>query len=164
MILVVVGLMYGFERLVKKMDDIAGNIEEDVIMQIGNTLYEPKNAKYYRFLPEKDMNSLYNDARIIVCHAGVGTILSSLIRNKSVITVPRRIKYGEHIDDHQLEMSGEFDRDGIIKVVYDIDKLNDVLTVMTNFHDNIELTKKKSVLSQKLKEYLNQLETQINRK
>ena len=40
LILVTVGLMYGFERLVKAMDGIAGRMDEVVIMQIGGTTYE----------------------------------------------------------------------------------------------------------------------------
>ena len=38
MIFVTVGMhTAGFERLVKKMDEIAGKIDEEVIMQIGGT-------------------------------------------------------------------------------------------------------------------------------
>jgi UDP-N-acetylglucosamine transferase subunit ALG13 len=47
MIFVTVGTHYqGFDRLIRKMDEIAGKIEEDVIMQIGSTQYKPINAKY----------------------------------------------------------------------------------------------------------------------
>lgn len=154
MILVIVGLMYGFDRLVREMDRISSDINEEIVMQIGNTKYEPKNVKYYRFVSEEKINNLYNDARIVICHAGVGTILSSLIRNKLVVVVPRRMKYGEHIDDHQLEIAKELEKDGIIKAVYDIDKLNYVLTdILLNFPTNGEQIRE-NLLAQKLKIYL----------
>jgi UDP-N-acetylglucosamine transferase subunit ALG13 len=38
-----------FTRLIKKMDDIAGKIDEEVVMQIGTVPYEPQNAKYFRY-------------------------------------------------------------------------------------------------------------------
>jgi beta-1,4-N-acetylglucosaminyltransferase len=157
MILVIVGLMYGFDRLVREIDRISTNISEDIIMQIGNTKYEPKNVKYYRFVTEDQINKLYNDARIIICHAGVGTILSSLLRNKLVIVVPRRMKYGEHVDDHQLEIAKELEKDGIIKAVYDIDKINQTLTEISNISFNGRKTGN-NLLTKKLKEYLKSIE------
>ena len=42
MIFVTVGTHdQGFKRLVKKMDEIAGQIDEEVVMQIGSTDYKP---------------------------------------------------------------------------------------------------------------------------
>lgn len=114
-----IGLMYGFDRLIKEMDEIAGRVGEEVIMQIGETTYEPKNARYFRFASKEEMDGLYDDARVVVCHAGVGSILTALEHGKPVIAVPRRKKYGEHIDDHQLDISGELEKQGRITVVCD---------------------------------------------
>lgn len=158
MILVIIGLMYTFERLVKEMDKIAANIDEEIIMQIGNTLYEPKNAKYYRFISEKEINRLYDDTRIIICHAGVGTILNSISRNKLVIVVPRRKKYGEHVDDHQIEITRELEKDGIIKAVYNIDELENILkNMLKDTNKTTKASKTENLLMIKLKEYINGL-------
>ena len=127
MILVTIGLMYGFDRLIKEMDEIAGRMDEEIIMQIGETAYEPKNARYFRFASKEEMDGLYDDARVVVCHAGVGSILTALEHGKPVIAVPRREKYGEHVDDHQLDIAREMEKRGQITVVRGVGELEGML-------------------------------------
>lgn len=97
MILVTVGLMYGFENLIREMDKIAGKIEEKVIMQIGNTSYEPKYAEYFRFASKEEIDELHNSARVVVCHAGVGSILTALQYNKPLIMCCIQHRWGLQI-------------------------------------------------------------------
>lgn len=127
MIFVTVGVMYGFDRLVKEMDEIAGRIAEAVVMQIGETTYKPKNARYFRFTSNEEIDRLYEDARVVVCHAGVGSIVTALEHGKPVIAVPRRKKYGEHVDDHQLEIARELEKEGAIIAIYNISDLEKAL-------------------------------------
>jgi len=154
LILVIVGLMYGFENLIQEMDKIAGKIDETVVMQIGNTSYEPKKAKYFRFISEKEIDGLYNDARIVVCHAGVGSILTALQHNKPIIAVPRKKKYGEHIDDHQIEIAREWEKEGKIIAVYNIDNLEKTIL---NFSQPSEIKIKNGTLIRALTGYLEEL-------
>ena len=50
MIFATVGLHYmGFERLIRKMDELAGEIDEEVIIQTGHTKYQPRNAAFFAF-------------------------------------------------------------------------------------------------------------------
>ncbi|KUK17270.1 PssE/Cps14G family polysaccharide biosynthesis glycosyltransferase [Thermococcus sibiricus] len=129
MIFVTVGTHYqGFERLIKKMDEIAGKIDDEVVMQIGYTDYEPKNAKWFRFLEkEEDILELYKKAEIIVAHAGAGTLLTALSFGKPIVVVPRLKKFGEHIDDQQLELAEALESMGKAIAVYDIEKLEDAI-------------------------------------
>jgi beta-1,4-N-acetylglucosaminyltransferase len=114
---------FGFERLVKKMDDIAGHINEEVVMQIGETKYNPKNAKYFSFTSEQEIQELCKKARIVVTHAGVGMILNALQEEVPVIVVPRLKKYGEVIDDHQIYLALELEKENKVTVVHDVDEL-----------------------------------------
>lgn len=154
MIFVTVGGMRGFERLVHQMDLIAGELEEQVMMQIGSTDYEPRNCDYSRFIPRDDMKKLYADARVVVCHAGTGSILTALEHNKPLILVPRLRKYGEVFDDHQLEIARDMESRGIT-VVYDISNLQSAV-------ENVDIgpvdIKGETTLVHMLKEYLDQLE------
>ena len=154
MILVIIGLMYGFERLIKKMDKIAGEIEEEVIVQIGLTDYEPKNVKYFKFGSEKYFNKQFREARIIVSHAGVGTILTARKFRKPIIIVPRQKKYGEHIDDHQMEIARELEGHKNIRVIYNINELEQNLNIPYKYFDN---NKHDSTLVVSLKKYINKL-------
>ncbi|KAF5055562.1 hypothetical protein DSECCO2_376500 [anaerobic digester metagenome] len=124
MIFVTVGTHnQGFERLVQKMDEIAGKIDEEVVMQIGFTEYEPKNAKWFKFVDIDEIRDFYKNADVIVSHAGAGALLDALSFEKPIIAVPRLKKFGEHIDDQQLELTEALEDKGQIKAVYEIDDL-----------------------------------------
>jgi len=126
LIFVTVGGMRGFERLICQMDVIAGELVEKVIMQIGFTIYEPTNCEWTRFMSRTDIEQAFSDARLIVAHAGTGSILTALEHNKPLVLVPRLKKHGEAFDDHQLEIGRKMESRGI-KVVYDTGDLRSAL-------------------------------------
>jgi len=154
MIFVTVGMAYGFNRLVKKMDEISRDINEEIIIQIGDSTFEPKNAKYFRFGSKEQVNKLYSDARIIVCHSGVGSIITSLEYGKSTIVVPRLKIYGEHIDNHQIEIAKEFEKRGAVTVIYNIEDLNKTIDTIKS---SSFIISKNCELIKNLKTYLNTL-------
>jgi beta-1,4-N-acetylglucosaminyltransferase len=129
MIFVTVGMHYqGFERLLKKMDEISGRIEEEVIMQTGATPYRPKHATSFAFVEDdEEMMDLYRAARVIVCHAGAGTLLTALKLRKPLVTVPRLKEFNEHVDDQQRELAEALAQSGRAIAVYDVDELEGVL-------------------------------------
>jgi UDP-N-acetylglucosamine transferase subunit ALG13 len=146
--------MRAFERLVREMDRIAGELDEQVVMQLGSTDYEPENCEYFRFIPRKDMEEFYTDARMIVCHAGTGSILTALEHNKPLVLVPRMKRYGEVFDDHQLEIAREMERRGTT-VVYDI---NNLQSAVKDVNMSPAELKGEAILGHRLKEYLDGLE------
>ncbi|MFH1776651.1 MAG: glycosyltransferase [Candidatus Omnitrophota bacterium] len=115
-----------FLRLLKKIDEIAAEIEEEVIMQTG-TDYVPKNAGFKKYFSRKETNQLMQKAALIVAHAGIGTIISAVKLEKPIVIVPRLKKYGEHFNDHQLEICKALENQKGIKVVYDLDCLKEAL-------------------------------------
>ena len=123
MIFVTVGMhSAGFERLIKKMDEIAGKISEEVIIQKGHTRYEPKEAKFFDFVAEKELKQLCHEARIVVTH-GAMSMIDALQQGCMVIAVPRLKDYGEIIDDHQLFLVQALEQRGWVKGVYDLDDI-----------------------------------------
>jgi len=138
MIFVTVGTHYlGFERLIKKIDEIASRTDEEIVAQIGSTNYKPKNIKYFSFVEEEEkILELYKKSRIVITHAGAGTILTLLQNKKPLVVVPRLKEHNEHIDNHQLELTEVINNKGLATVVYDIDKLEGALknsNVKTNY-------------------------------
>jgi beta-1,4-N-acetylglucosaminyltransferase len=120
MILVTVGNhVEPFDRLIKGMDELAGQIDEEVIMQTGHCTYEPNHARHFQFTSGKEMLELTKAARVQVCHAGSGSILIALRRGKPLVVVPRRLKYHEHIDDHQLQLAGAVEKQGRLVAVHE---------------------------------------------
>ena len=131
MILVTVGSL-PFTRLVKKMDKIASQIEEEVIMQVADDVYLPENAEFFRFQSYVKMQELCKQARLVVCHGGVGSILTALEGGVPVIAVPRSKRYGEAVDDHQQEIVKLLAKEGKIIAVDEVDELFMVLELESN--------------------------------
>jgi len=149
---VTVGSHYqGFERLVKKMDEIAEKINEKVVMQIGNTKYKPVNAQYFDFIESfEEIERLNREARVVVCHAGAGSILTALEQRTPVIVVPRLKKFNEHMDDHQVDIAEAMSENQRVKVVYDMEDLEKSLKSEFTFVDRCNENK----LVDSLKNYL----------
>lgn len=123
----------GFDRLVKKMDEIAEKIDEEVIMQIGSTKYKPVNAGYFEFAEYSKIQKLNSDARIIVSHAGVGSILTALEQKTHLIIFPRLKRYSEVGDDHQLQIAKELAENPNVTVVNDVEGLEEALKIDFSF-------------------------------
>jgi len=129
MIFVTVGLHYqGFDRLIRKMDEIAGKIDEEVIMQVGSTKYRPVHAKYFESNDDEGMTELFMAARITVTQAGSGTLLDLIRLKRPFILVPRLKKFSEHIDDQQIELAQALSESSHVVSIYDINELEDAIT------------------------------------
>ena len=61
---------------------------------------------------------------LIITHAGTGVIVNSVKKGKKVIGVPRLSKYGEHVDDHQIQLIDEFSKLNFIESCNDVDSLD----------------------------------------
>jgi len=123
LILVTVGTARDFSRLIKKIDEIGRKINEKIIIQRGNTKYMPKNCVYFDFTTREKFENYVKKANIVVTHGGVGSIITSLNFGKPTIVVPRREKYNEHKNDHQMDIAKELGREGKVLACYDIRNL-----------------------------------------
>ena len=136
MIFVVLGTQdKSFERLLKKIDEQIqkGNIKDKVIVQAGSTKYISDNMEILDLIPMKKFNYYIKKSKYIITHGGVGTILDSLKMGKKIIAVPRLKKYGEHENDHQLEIINQFAKDGYIIPCEDLNKLDEALEKINKF-------------------------------
>lgn len=118
MIVISVGASeYPFDRLIKIVDEICeegivnGN---EIIAQIGNSNYKPKNFKSFPLIGRDEFQEYVDKAEIIITHAGTGCVVPPLKQGKKVIIFPRLAKYNEHLDDHQLELSNVFVKAGYV--------------------------------------------------
>jgi UDP-N-acetylglucosamine transferase subunit ALG13 len=106
LILVTVGMHHqGFERLIEAMDAVAATTDEQTVMQIGTSAYEPRYASWFRFGEQERLEQLCAQARAIVGHAGAGTVIAAVRHNRPLVLVPRRFARHEHVDDHQIELA-----------------------------------------------------------
>ena len=136
MILVLLGTQNNsFNRLLEKIEDLIINkkIKDEVIVQAGYTKYKSKNMKIFDFISSDDLKKLQEKADIVITHGGVGSIVSSLKMRKKVIAVPRKHKYGEHVNDHQKEIVEMFEKKNYIISCNDLEKLEEKLDKIKEF-------------------------------
>ena len=136
MILVILGTQdKPFNRLLEAVDKACQKkiIKDKVIVQAGTTKYESKNMEIFDLIPINKFNSLVGKADLIITHGGVGSIIQGLKKGKKIIAVPRLKKYGEHTNDHQLQIIDEFTRQGYIIPCKDLNKLDEVLDKVKTF-------------------------------
>jgi beta-1,4-N-acetylglucosaminyltransferase len=112
-----------FTRFVKKMDEIAGKIDEEMIMQIGTVPYEPQHASFFAYCSYQESLKYFEKASLIVGHCGAGTILNATKFQVPIVVFPRRHQYGEHVDDHQVELARRIEGMPLIHVVYELEEL-----------------------------------------
>lgn len=129
---------FQFDRLLKKIDELIaeGVITDEVFAQIGYSNYRPQNYKYKRFLDRNDFSSWEEKADLIITHGGTGAIIGAVKKGKKVIAVPRLSRYGEHIDDHQLQIIKEFDEMGFLVSCEDLEDLGKRYREASSFKNN----------------------------
>jgi UDP-N-acetylglucosamine--N-acetylmuramyl-(pentapeptide) pyrophosphoryl-undecaprenol N-acetylglucosamine transferase len=123
--LVTVGTIkpYRFDSLVdrvKKLD--LGDV--DVEWQLGVTDREDLPGKVSTFVPQDELLAAAEKADVVVTHAGVGTLLDLFERGIFPVVVPRRVERGEHVDNHQLQITDLLSAAGLAKVL-DVEELDE---------------------------------------
>ena len=117
MIFVTVGSRnYPFDRLFKKIDELydKGVLTDRLFAQIGTSTYKPKNYDYKDFISQEEFLDYIKESDIVVSHGASGSIMKALNEGKKVIAVTRLEKYGEHINDHQIQNNEAFSSNGYV--------------------------------------------------
>jgi UDP-N-acetylglucosamine transferase subunit ALG13 len=66
-----------------------------------------------------ELNALIASARVVVTHAGAGSVITALSAGRRPIVVPRLRRYGEAVDDHQVEFGRSLAAAGLATMVED---------------------------------------------
>lgn len=105
-----------FTRLLQEVERLIdlGLIEDDVIAQVGETKFCSNKMKIVDLVSMEEMEELVSTCNLLITHGGVGSIVSGLNHDKCVIAVPRLAKYGEHVNDHQLQIIRNFNKKGYV--------------------------------------------------
>lgn len=128
MIFCTIGTQAPFDRFMKIVDEVAADLDEEVVAQVYKSHYQAKNIKTVNFLPPDEFQELFKSARMIVAHAGMGTIISAMQQGKPIIVFPRIAKLGEHRNEHQLATAEKMKELGYVYVANNADELRTLLT------------------------------------
>ena len=108
---------FQFNRLLIEIDRLIEEkyITDKVFAQIGYSDYKPKHYDYKEFLDRDEFSNIMDQSDIVITHGGTGAIIGAVKKVKKVIAVPRLSQYGEHVDDHQLQIVSQFNQNNLIK-------------------------------------------------
>lgn len=110
---------FQFNRLLQAVDNL--KTDEEIFAQIGYSDYKPKHYKYKKFLDRDEFAKVMDLSDIVITHGGTGAIIGAVKKGKKVIAVPRLKKFGEHVDDHQIQLVNQFSDLNLIYPCIDCD-------------------------------------------
>lgn len=130
-----------FNRLLKIVDSLHTN--HNIVGQVGISDYIPK-FKHRKWFKESEMQKLYEESKIVICHAGTASIENALTNGCKVIAMARLKEYGEHVDNHQLDILQKFSELGAITIINNAEELKHAI-------NNPKISKKLDIKSNVLK-------------
>jgi UDP-N-acetylglucosamine transferase subunit ALG13 len=113
-----------FPRLIDGLQALDG---QDLVVQHGHSPAPLHVADAIDFLPFADLMEQIRTADAVVTHAGVGSILTCLRLGRTPLVVPRQRRFGEHVDDHQVELTRALADDGKVLPVWDVADLPELV-------------------------------------
>lgn len=145
-----------FKRLLDAVENL--NIDEKIIAQVGSTQYKSKKMEVHEFISQEQFEKYMKEARIIITHAGVGTIIYGLKLGKTMIVAARRKEYKEHVNDHQMQILETFSKEGYIIPLNNFSNLSEKIQEAQNFRTKQFISNNKNfikLLDNEIKELTN---------
>lgn len=158
MIFVTVGHQMPFDRMVRALDEWAGeHNRNDIFAQIGDAQYTPRHIEWVRTLTPAEFKQRVQAADAIVAHAGMGSILTALQFGVPILVMPRTAALMETRNDHQIATAKRFKEMGRVHVAMDEHELPAMLDQVSN------LTTGEAISSQASPELISALAAFIHR-
>ena len=118
MIFLTIGTHEPFDRLVRCVDEWCAEYgyREQIFGQITeHAKYHPKNFEAVASLEPREYDRRFSEADLIVSHAGMGSIITALVKRKPIVIMPRRGHLNETRNDHQFDTVQRFrSRPGVL--------------------------------------------------
>ena len=125
----------GFDRLIKAIDELKERavIQEEVVAQVAFGRYQSTHLKTMAFCSPDEFIRNIEAARLVVTHAGIGSIGQAAMMNKPIIVVPRKADLGEAGDNHQWTTAKQLEQEGKVLVAYETAALPEKLKQAETF-------------------------------
>ncbi|WP_158265133.1 glycosyltransferase [Blastopirellula marina] len=121
MIFVTVGNLDPFDRLIQAVDHWVSQQDSpvEVLAQIGTGSFRPAHCQFVDFLSPAAYREAFDQSKLVISHAGMGSIITALEKHKPMIIMPKRATLGEQRNEHQLATATRFRRSPLIQVAED---------------------------------------------
>lgn len=156
MIFVALGTQkFQLNRLLKQVDDLIaqGQLTDEVFAQIGHSDYKPRNYAYQDFLSKDDFHGYISRCEILITHSGVATIIAGLKQEKSVVVFPRLSRFGEHVDDHQIQIAESFSDKNLVMMCKDQSSLAETVNAART-HTFAKYVSQRGLMEKTIRDYL----------
>ena len=77
---------------------------DEIVMQSALYPIKPKFT-HFGLIQNNEFNRYMEEAEVVVTHSGVNSIISCMEMGKPLVVCPRLHEYGEHVDNHQMEIA-----------------------------------------------------------
>lgn len=111
---------YRFQRLLDALEPLPPG---ELVVQYGPARPPPGVAEAHAWLTFDQVLEQMERASAVISHAGAGTILCAHNLGHIPIVMPRLRRFGETVDDHQVELARVFERTGQVRVAWEADDL-----------------------------------------
>jgi len=121
-----------FRRLLDAVDRLAGQgifADEAVIIQSGHDPdFHPLHCKCIPFVPLDAFTRILREAEVVISHGGAGALYHAFLAGKIPVVMPRLEKYGEHVDDNQIDLVRALASEGRVVPAYEPEDLLDAVS------------------------------------
>jgi UDP-N-acetylglucosamine transferase subunit ALG13 len=114
-----------FDRMLRAVYDL--ELDEELVVQYGPSSVRSDRALEFEYLSFEEVVGYIQAARAVVTHAGVGSVMIALANRKRPIVMARLAEFGEHVDDHQLELARRLEASGLVTLAEDGHALREAL-------------------------------------
>ncbi|HEQ3534789.1 TPA: glycosyltransferase [Vibrio parahaemolyticus] len=116
-----------FDTLIRAVDFSSDTESHQYTYQIADGEYKPSSGSYFTFT--SDIEDYYNQADIVITHAGAGSIYGLLERNKTIIIVPNL----DRVDKHQSDIADFMEEGGYARVCYNMEIIGEIINSVVEF-------------------------------
>ena len=106
-----------FDRLLQAVESFDGS--DEIVVQHGPSPVRPRGATCVDYLSFEEMTEHIRRARVLIMHAGVGSVLAALGNGARPLVVPRLKRFDEAVDDHQVAFGRRLHEEGLVEFVED---------------------------------------------
>ena len=124
-----------FDRLLAAVEKAVkeGIITDEVVVQAGYTSWQSDCIRVTDYLDREAFDEYIRTASLIICHGGVGTIMTGLKNRRKILAAARLQKYHEHVNDHQIQLLEAFEKRGYLIYMQDLDDIRPYLEKARDF-------------------------------
>ncbi|MCX8788731.1 PssE/Cps14G family polysaccharide biosynthesis glycosyltransferase [Vibrio parahaemolyticus] len=116
-----------FDTLIRAVDFSSDTESHQYTYQIADGEYKPSSGSYFTFT--SDIEDYYNQADVVITHAGAGSIYGLLERNKTIIIVPNL----DRVDKHQSDIADFMEEGGYARVCYNMELIGEIISSIVEF-------------------------------